>query len=267
MEFTIKPAKKKKHGKGAQSAKTICELTHCPRVPDHCTRWECHHQVNDAVQALENEKLALAVSVDGRNEEVKRLVAEIEQECDMEAFGSKPMSSAQTAFKASFGARPLIIACDCLDCKQKLGNLEIGVMAERLAVTQDWLAALREYRSKNDLEFLRGQAGHETEYVSRPHLLMYHANSSLSATSRGVNTFSRSELIEDMAHARSSLDCRCSTRTTFRHLPRMIWPIVQSSRHGPRGQCRSRRIPLFRAFKANALAWKMGEYLCTMVTT
>jgi hypothetical protein len=60
----------------------------------------------------------------------------------------------------------LIIACDCLDCKQKLGNLEVEIVAERLAVTQDWLADLREYRSKNDLEFLRGQAGQDTEYVT-----------------------------------------------------------------------------------------------------
>lgn len=66
MEFTIKPAKKKKHGKGAQPGKIICELAHCPRVPAHCTRWECHQQMNDAVQALENEELALTISVTGR---------------------------------------------------------------------------------------------------------------------------------------------------------------------------------------------------------
>ena len=58
MEFTIKPAKKKKHGKGVQSAKAVCELVHCPRVPTHCTHLECHQQIADAVQSLENEKLA-----------------------------------------------------------------------------------------------------------------------------------------------------------------------------------------------------------------
>jgi hypothetical protein len=163
MEFTIRPAKTKKHGKGAQSAKTVCELTHCPRMQAHCTRRECHQQIDDALQALENEKLALAMSVDGRAEEAKRLVTEIEKECDMEAFGSEPVSSAHAAFKASAGDRPLIIVCDCLECKQKLGNLEVEVMAKRLAATQDWLAALREYRSKNDLEFLRDQAGQKTE--------------------------------------------------------------------------------------------------------
>jgi hypothetical protein len=166
MEFTIRPAKKKKHGKGAQSVKTVCELAHCPRVPGHCAHWEYHQQMNDTVQTLENEKLALDMSLDGRIEEAKRLVAEIEKECDMEAFGSGSMASCHAAFKASMGSRPLIIACDCLDCKQKLGNLEVEIVAERLAVTQDWLADLREYRSKNDLEFLRGQAGQDTEYVT-----------------------------------------------------------------------------------------------------
>jgi hypothetical protein len=172
MEFTIKPAKTKKHGKGAQSAKIVCELTHCPRMLAHCTRWECHQQIDDALQALENEKLALAMSVDGRAEEAKRLVAEIEKECDMEAFGSEPVSSVYAALKASADDRPLIIVCDCPECKQKLGNLEVEIMAKRLAATQDWLAALREYRSQNDLEFLRNQSGQATEYVSRPHLLV-----------------------------------------------------------------------------------------------
>lgn len=103
---------------------------------------------------------------------MKRLVTEIEKECDMEAFGSGPMSSAHAAFTASIGARPLIIACDCLDFKQQLGNLEVGIMAERLAVIQDWLAALRESRSKNDFEFLRGLSDQNNEYLSHPHLLM-----------------------------------------------------------------------------------------------
>lgn len=171
MEFTIRPAKKKKHGKSAQLARTNCELAHCPRVPDYCTHWECHQQVNDAVHELENETLALAISVDGRVEEVKRLVAEIEKECDMEAFSKDPMSSSHARFKASIGTRPLIPACDCSVCKQKLGNLEVGIMAKRLAITQDWLAALREYGSKNDLEFLQGDSGQNTEYAARLRLL------------------------------------------------------------------------------------------------
>lgn len=165
MEFTIKPAKKRKHGKGAQSAKVVCDLAHCPRVPVHCTRCECYQQLNDTGQELENEKLALAISVDSRVEETRRLIVEIEKDCDMEAFSKDPVSTSQAAFEASFEARPLIPACDCPDCKQKLGNLEVGIMTKRLAVTQDWLAALREYRSKNDLEFLQGQSGHTTEYA------------------------------------------------------------------------------------------------------
>lgn len=172
MEFTIKPAKTKKHGKGAQSAKIVCELTHCPRMLAHCTRWECHQQIDDALQALENEKLALGMSVDGRAEEANRLVAEIEKECDMEAFGSEPVRSAHAAFKASAGDRPLIIVCDCPECKQKLGNLEVEIMAKRLAATQDWLAALREYRSQNDLEFLQGRSGEGTEYAINFRLLI-----------------------------------------------------------------------------------------------
>lgn len=128
--------------------------------------------MNDAVQALENENLALTMSVDGRIEEAKRLVGEIEQECDMKAFGSEPMSSSYAAFKASTADGPLIVCCDCPECKQKLGKLEVEIMTKRLAATQDWLAALREHRSQNDLEFLQGQSGHETKYVSRPRMLI-----------------------------------------------------------------------------------------------
>lgn len=163
MEFTIKPAKKKKHGKGASSAKPACELVHCPRVFGHCARSECHHQIIDAVQSLENEKLALAISADGRIEETKRLIAEIEKECDMEAFSSEPMSSSHAAYKAGVQAQPATFGCDCAQCRQELVKSEIEVVARRLAVTQDWLAALREYRSKNDLEFLQGQAGQVPE--------------------------------------------------------------------------------------------------------
>lgn len=172
MEFTIKSAKKKKHGKGARLAKAVCELVHCPRVLNHCTNLECHQHILDAVQSLENEKLALEISVDGRIEEVKRLVAEIKKECDMEAFGSEPLSSAHAAFKAGIQAQPATIGCDCAECRQELSKSEIDVMARKLAVTQDWLAALREYRSKNDLEFLQGQVGQVPEYTNRPRLLI-----------------------------------------------------------------------------------------------
>lgn len=171
MEFTIRPAKKKKHGKGAQPAKMICELAHCPRVSDHCTRWECHQQTKDALQGLENEKLALVIFFDGRVEETKRLIAEIERECDMEAFGSEPLSSSHATYKAGIKVRPATVACDCLECEHKLCRSEVEVMAKRLAVTQDWLATLREYRSKNDLEFLQGQSGHATEYAIHLYLL------------------------------------------------------------------------------------------------
>lgn len=172
MEVTIKPAKKKKHGKGAQSAKAVCGLVHCPRVPEHCTHSECHQQITDAVQSLENEKLALAISVDGRIEEVKRLVAEIEKECDMEAFGSETMNSSQAAFQAGVQARSVTTGCDCAECKQELGKSEVKVMAIRLAATQDWLAVLREYRSKNDLEFLQDRAGQVPEYTKCSSLLI-----------------------------------------------------------------------------------------------
>lgn len=172
MEFTIKPTKKKKHGKGVQSAKAVCELVHCPHVPTHCTHLECHQQITDAVQSLENEKPALGITIDGRVKEAKRLVAEIEKECDMEAFGSEPMSSSQAAFKAGIQVQTATIGCDCAECRQELGKSEIEVMARRLAVTQDWLAVLREYRSKNDLEFFRDQAGQVPEYTKRPSLLI-----------------------------------------------------------------------------------------------
>ena len=172
MEFTIRPAKKKKHGKGAQPAKMICELAHCPRVSDHCTRWECYQQTNDALQEVENEKLALAISVDGRVEETKRLIAEIEEECNMEAFDSEPLSSSHATYKAGIEIRPATIECDCLECRLELGKPEIEVMARKLAVTQDWLAALREYRSKNDLEFLQDRSGQNTEYAIHLRLLV-----------------------------------------------------------------------------------------------
>ena len=172
MEFTIKPAKKKKHGKGAQSAKPVCELVHCPRLPGHCTHQECRQHIIDAVQSLENEKLALAISIDGRSEEAKHLVAEIEKECDMEAFGKEPMRTSYAAFKAGVQRRVTTTGCDCAECTQELGKSEVEVMARRLAITQDWLAALREYRSKNDLDFLRDSAVQVPEYTNHPRLLI-----------------------------------------------------------------------------------------------
>ena len=161
----------------------------------------------------------------------------------MGAFSKDPVSTSQAAFEASFEARPLIPACDCPDCKQKLGNLEVGIMAERLAVTQDWLTALREYRSKNDLEFLQGQSGQNTEYVTRLRLL----HSAMLTTFRPVtsqvgNTFSKLAHIEATAHRRSSPDCKCSILTTLQHLQKTIWRLVRSSKHGRRGQSYHRKI-------------------------
>ena len=173
MEFTIKPAKRnKKRGKGARAENIAYELVHCPHVPDHCARWECHQQKNDTVQALENEKLALAISVDSRIDEAKRLVTEIKKECDMEAFGNEPMSSSHAAFRAGVQARPATIECDCSECRIELRKSEVETLAKRLAVTQDKLAALREYRSKNDLEFLESLSGQATEYANRTYLLI-----------------------------------------------------------------------------------------------
>jgi hypothetical protein len=172
MEFNLKPARKKKHGRGAHLAKILCELAHCPRVPGHCTRWECNQQITDAIQSLENERLALEISVDSRIEEAKRLVAEIEKECDMEAFGSEPLSSSHAAFRADVQAQSATVDSDCAECRQELGKSEMEVMSRRLAATQDWLAALREYRSRNDLEFLQDQAGQVPEYTEHPSLLI-----------------------------------------------------------------------------------------------
>jgi len=115
------------------------------------------------MQSLENEKLALAISADGRTEEANRLVAEIQKECDMEAFGNEPMSSSCAAFRAGVGDLPAVFACECSECQQERGKSEVKIMARRLALTQDWLAALREYRSKNDLDFLQHGSDQSTE--------------------------------------------------------------------------------------------------------
>jgi len=168
MEFTVKPAKnKKKRGKGGETVSTVCELAHCPQVPGHCTRPECNQLVSDAVQALENEKLALAMSFDGRVEETKRLVAEIEKECDLEEFSKGSMSSSHATYKAGIEVRPAASACKCSECTQELGISEVESMARRLAAAQDWLVALQKYRSKYDLEFLQSQSGQSTKYAIR----------------------------------------------------------------------------------------------------
>lgn len=163
MEFTIKPAKKKKRGKGTQAAKVICELAHCPEVPGHCTRQECRLCLDDETQSLENEKLALAVSLDSRLSETKRLVAEIQKECNLEALDDNGMRSSFVAFKTGIEAKTQDVACKCVECRQKQANLELGLVAKRFAVTQDWLAALREYRSNNDPEAVQRPLGQRTK--------------------------------------------------------------------------------------------------------
>ena len=89
----------------------------------------------------------------------------------MEAFDNEPMSSYHASFKASASAQPVTVTCECSECKKELGKSQVEGMVRRLAATQDWLAALREYRSKNDLEFLRDQAGQVPEYTNRLRLL------------------------------------------------------------------------------------------------
>jgi len=163
MEFTIKPAKKKKRSKGGQAAKIVCELAHCHRMPDHCTRPECLQRIDDNTQSLENEKLALAISLDSRISETKRLVAEIQKECNLEALNDDDMRSSFEAFKTGIDARTTHVACKCMDCKQKQADLELALVAERLAVTQDWLAALRGYRSNHDLEAVQRPSGQSTK--------------------------------------------------------------------------------------------------------
>lgn len=163
MEFTIKPAKKKKRGKGGQTAKVVCELVHCPRVSDHCTRPECRQLIDDNTHSLENEKLALAISLDSRISETKRLVAEIQKDCNLEALNDDDMSSSFAAFKAGIDARITTIVCKCSECKQKQADSELAIVAKRLAVTQDWLAALRGYRSKNDLEHVQRPSSQSTK--------------------------------------------------------------------------------------------------------
>jgi hypothetical protein len=163
MEFTIKPAKQKKRGKGVQAAKSVCPLPHCPRKADHCTRVECAQRVNDNTQSLENVKLALAISLDGRIAETKRLVVEIQEKCDLEAVEDGDMKSSFSAFTTGFEREATNIVCSCPECKQEEASLELGVVAKRLAVTQDWLAALREYRSNHDLEDVIRASGQTTK--------------------------------------------------------------------------------------------------------
>lgn len=165
MEFTIKPAKRKKRGKRGQTTITDCQLAHCLKEPGHCKRLECGQRMKDNIQSLENEKLALVISVDGRIAETRRLAAEVQEECDLEAIGGENITKSFAAFKASVQAMTTANACECPECKEAQLKSELELVTQKLAATQDWLATLREYRSRNDLEHLQRLSGQQTEYV------------------------------------------------------------------------------------------------------
>jgi hypothetical protein len=95
------------------------------------------------------------LSLDGRVSETKRLVAEIQKECTLEALNDDDMRSSFVAFKTGIETGAMNFACKYAECKRKQADLELALVAKRLAVTQDWLAALRGYRSNNDLEAVR----------------------------------------------------------------------------------------------------------------
>jgi hypothetical protein len=78
-------------------------------------------------------------------------------------MNDEDMRSSFVAFKTGIEASATNVACKCPGCKQKQSSAELDVAAKRLAVTQDWLAALREYRSKNDLEIVRRPSDQSTK--------------------------------------------------------------------------------------------------------
>lgn len=164
MEFTIKPAKQKK-GKVSHAAIDACKLAHCPMTlkSDYCARRECVQRLNNNRQSLENEKFALSFSLDNRIAETKRLFTEIQSECDLEAFSNDDMTSSLAAFRAGVGAQSTKIPCECPECEKEQASAELALIARKLAITQDWLATLREYRSNNDLENVRRPSGQSTK--------------------------------------------------------------------------------------------------------
>jgi hypothetical protein len=65
------------------------------------------------------------------------------------------MRSSFSALKTGMHALPTLSIYRYPECKHEQDNSELGAALKTLAVTQDWLAALREYRSTNDLEVSR----------------------------------------------------------------------------------------------------------------
>jgi hypothetical protein len=67
------------------------------------------------------------------------------------------------AFKTGIDAGATDVTCKCVECKEKQADLELALVAKRLAVTQDWLAALRGYWSNHDLEAVQRPSGQSTK--------------------------------------------------------------------------------------------------------
>jgi hypothetical protein len=145
-----------------QLAAASSERTSAQKV-DHCMHMECAQRLNGNTQSLDNEKLALAISLDSRIAETKRLVTETQEQCNLEEFEDESMRSSFVAFKTGMEAKATSVTCMCPECKQEQASSELGIVAKRLAVTQDWLSALREYRSTNDLEVVRRPSGQSTK--------------------------------------------------------------------------------------------------------
>lgn len=163
MEYTVRPAKQQKRGKGNRAAIDTCQFTHCPLEPDHCTRQECRQRLNSEQQSLEGQKLALSFSLEARVAETKRLSNEIQEECKLDALSDDNMASCFATFKAGIAAKVPMIACKCPECKKDQASAELELINNRLAVALDWLAALREYRSSNDLEAVRRPTAQSTK--------------------------------------------------------------------------------------------------------
>lgn len=120
----------------------------------------------DQTRSLEHEKFALGASLDSRIAESQRLYTEI-QECDLASFDSGSMRSCLLAYKAGMQEAGQRIECKCSDCTRKQSCAIYEVMAKRLPIVQDWLAALREYRSEHDLEEMQLRASKSTKFEAR----------------------------------------------------------------------------------------------------
>lgn len=118
----------------------------------------------DQTQSLEHEKFALGASLGSRIAESQRLYTEIQEECDLASFASGSMQSSLLAYKAGMQENGQRIECNCPDCALKQSCTIYDIIAKRLAVVQDWLAALREYRSEHDLEDTQSKGSKRTKY-------------------------------------------------------------------------------------------------------